>query len=362
MAGMAIAIGTTVALLGIAESFEQSTVQSFAERGVDIVVLEKGVLDQLSCDLHTEYGDRIRDLPGVAGVAPGLLELVDYSHTGTVMSVLLQGWEPGTFLLEGLVKEKGRLFDEMDKGVVLLGTNLADVLKKDVGDVIEIQRKQFEVIGVVKSFNFFENGCAFLPLAELQELMGRSDSVTGFSVRLDPKAGSDITVEGVRQEIEELTDDTGVTLGMSAVATQDYANQSMHIRVVRAMAWAMSLIALVVGAVGTLNTMLMSVVERIKEISILRAIGWKRGRIAWMILGECFLLSLVGALLGTIGAAALLKWLAYYPMTRTFIQGDLPPIVILKGLALASAVALFGGGYPAWRATRLTPVEGLSHE
>ncbi len=61
-------------------------------------------------------------------------------------------------------------------------------------------------------------------------------------------------------------------------------------------------------------------------------------------------------------AAGLLAWLAQLPTMRGFIAGDLPPAVIGKGLLLALAVAAFGGGYPAWRATRLTPVEGLSHE
>ncbi len=361
-AGMAIAVGTTVALLGVASSFEQASVQSFSGRGVDVVVLEDGILDQLSSDLTQDYGQRIRQVPGVKEVGPGLVELVDYSHTGTVLSVLLQGWEAGSFLFDSLRVTSGRAFQPGERGVVLLGQTLAEVLGKRVGDSLIIQRETFKVVGIYESFNLFENGAATLPLEELQRVMARPGGVTGFSVVIDHKGAGAHTVEEVCRRIEALPGESGVPLGLSAVPTKDYADSAMHIRVIRAMAWSTSLIALVVGAVGTLNTMLMSVVERVREISILRAIGWKRRRVARMVLGESLLLSLGGAVVGIGGAALLLAWLARLPVTRGFISGQLPLAVVGQGFALALAVAIIGGGYPAWRATRLAPVEGLSHE
>jgi len=360
--GMAIAVGTSVALLAVADSFERSSVQSFAARGVDLVVLEQGILDQLSSDLSQDIGPRIAAIPGVQAVAPGLIELVDYSHSNTVISVLLQGWEPGSFLFEDVQFLSGQAFGPDDHGVVVLGKTLAEVLKKNVGDTVELQRKNFQVVGIYDSFNIFENGAATLPLKELQQLLARTDGITGFSVKVDHQGDADARVAEVAQQIEALVDPAGAPTGLSAVPTQDYADHSMHIQFVRAMAWATSLIALVVGTVGTLNTMLMSVLERVKEISILRAMGWRRLRVARMVMGECMLLSLTGALVGILGAWALLTWLGQLPATRGFLTGELHPLVVGKGLLLALAVAIVGGGYPAWRATRLTPVEGLSHE
>ncbi len=204
LAGMAIAVGTAVALLGIADSFERSSVQAFAGRGIDIVIVEQGILDQLTSDLNYEYADPIRHVPGVRGLAPGLIELVDYSHTGTVLSVLLQGWEPDSLLFDELKILDGRVFNVGEKGVTLLGKTLAETLDKHVGDTVVFQRESFRVVGIYESFNIFENGAATLPLGELQRIMGRPRSVTGFSVVLESQPPRSDSVAQVCQRIEAL--------------------------------------------------------------------------------------------------------------------------------------------------------------
>ena len=90
-AGVAIAVGTTVTLLGIAHGFRESAAESLGGRGVEIIVVQQGVLDQLSSDLDESFAVRIREVPGVAGVSPGLLELIDYPKQNNVLSVLIQG-------------------------------------------------------------------------------------------------------------------------------------------------------------------------------------------------------------------------------------------------------------------------------
>jgi putative ABC transport system permease protein len=359
--GVAVAVGTTVALLGVSDGFERSSVESFEARGVDAVVVADGVLDQLSSDLDEAYADRIRRLPGVRAVAPGLVELVEYPNRGTIISVLVQGWQPDSFLFDELELVGGRRVQPGDKRVAMLGATLAENIGKKTGDTITIQREPFKVIGVYRSLSVYENG-AVVPLGDLQEVMVRDGSVTGFSVVVEKSGPGQVPVETVCRQINALAGKDGQSLGLSAMPTRQYVSSSMHIRMAHAMAWLTSTIAIVVGAIGVLNTMVMSVVERVREISILRAIGWRRGRVVRMILGESLLLSLAGAVLGVAGAIVLTGWLATLPQVAGFIQGNIAPEVVAKGFLMALAVALVGGSYPAWQASRLSPSEGLRHE
>lgn len=136
----------------------------------------------------------------------------------------------------------------------------------------------------------------------------------------------------------------------------------MHIRMAHSMAWMTSVIAVLVGGIGMLNTMIMSVVERIREISILRAIGWRKSRIMAMILGESMILSIAGGALGAVGAILLIGYLTTLPTVAGFMTGRIAPEVILKGFFLALAVGVLGGLFPAYRAAQLMPSDGLRSE
>jgi putative ABC transport system permease protein len=135
-----------------------------------------------------------------------------------------------------------------------------------------------------------------------------------------------------------------------------------QIRLVKSMAWATSVIAMVLGSVGVLNTMMMTVFERTREIGILRALGWRRTRVLNLVLGEAAALGLTGSLLGTALGFAGVKALAQAPMASIFITADLPPAVLLVGVLLGLGLSLVGGLYPALRAAALEPSEALRHE
>jgi putative ABC transport system permease protein len=108
--------------------------------------------------------------------------------------------------------------------------------------------------------------------------------------------------------------------------------------------------------------MVMSVFERTQEIGILRAVGWSRGRIISMILGEAVLLGLAAAAFGTVGAIAVTHLLTLSPKANGFIEGGVAPVVIAQGVGLAVLIALVGGAYPAFRAANLLPTEAIRHD
>jgi putative ABC transport system permease protein len=129
-----------------------------------------------------------------------------------------------------------------------------------------------------------------------------------------------------------------------------------------AAAWGTSLIALLVAALGIANTMAMSVFERTKEIGVLRAMGWSRGRVMTLILIEAAALGAAGG-----GAGVLLGWgalriLGALPQTASIASTTLPVQTLLEGLLMAILVGVLAGSVPAWRGAQLSPVEALRHE
>jgi len=249
-----------------------------------------------------------------------------------------------------------------DEKKAILGPTVAANTKLGIGDFLKIRDEPFEVVGIAEGVSVFENGFVTIPLQEMQRLSDMEGRVTGFSVVLDKAGPHAAKVEVVRQEIEGLKGPDGKPLRLSALSTQEYANTMVHIQIARAMAWMTSIVAVLIGAIGMLNTMIMSVLERVREIGILRAVGWRKSRVVQMILGEAVLLSLIGALLGIVGAAMVMQALTRLPAVNGFLTGQIAPWVMVQGMLIALVVGLLGGVYPAYRASRLLPTEAVRHE
>jgi putative ABC transport system permease protein len=127
----------------------------------------------------------------------------------------------------------------------------------------------------------------------------------------------------------------------------------------RAMSWSTSLLAIIVGILGVMNTMLMSVFERKHEIGVLLALGWSRARIMSLILCESAAMGLLGGLVGVALGAAILAVLETTPYVRGFLEPDLGWALALQAVVIAVLVGVISGLYPAWRSSRLSPSTAL---
>ena len=359
--GVAVAVTAVVALVGIADGFERSFRDLYEKRGVDLIVVRAGSSEHLSSSVPQQVGEQLRALPGVRAVSPGLMDVVSFEEAN-LTSVALQGWAPDSFLFDDLRLISGRRLQPGDEHGVMLGMVLARNLGKSTGDTIEIANASFAIVGIFESFNPLENGSAVLLIGSLQTLMDRPQQVTGFQVILENAPDKTASIERVRQEIESLRNSQGRPWGIAATPVRDYVRNTSQIRMAEAMAWMTSIIALVIGAVGVLNTMIMSVFERTREIGILRAIGWRKTRVVRLILYESVLLSIAGAVAGIVAALVLTRALTWWPMVNGLIRGDVAPSVMIQGFFIALAVGLIGGAYPAYRGAHLLPTEALRHE
>jgi putative ABC transport system permease protein len=360
--GIAVAVGTVVTLRGVSYGFERSFRANFERRGIDLVVVSAGIPDQLRSNLDEDIGTQIEGIAGVRRVSSGLLELVDVQRGDSHISILVNGWRPGGAQFGELEILSGREIRPEDYRAIMLGATLAEILHKGVGDTLTMQDERYDVVGVYRSFDLFENGGAVVPLSTLQREMLRPKSVTGFTVELEPTPDKEALANTVRRRIDALVDAKGKPRGVTAQPTRAYVSGTIYIRMANGMAWITSGIALIVGGITILNTMITAVIERTKEIGLLQALGWVRARVLGMVLGEALLLSLTGATVGIAAAMLVIRWLAGRPQTSGFVAGVISPVVIAEGLGLTLLMSLIGGVGPAYRAACLQPTEALRHE
>jgi putative ABC transport system permease protein len=359
--GVTVAVAAVVALLSIADGLIRSYSQVFEGRKVDLVVNRAGATEKFTSSLDERIRARIEAIPGVHAVIPGLIDLITFEKEGLI-GVPIQGRDPRSNVFEHLNVIQGRALDEGDRNHVVLGALLAKNLGRGLGNEVEIEGEQFRVVGIFESRSVMENASAIVPLAELQRVLGRPNHVTGFQVILEETPDKEAALERVRQQIESLRDDSGRPLHLVALPVQDFVNTSYQIKLARSIAWVISGVALILGAVGVLNTMFMSVFERTREIGVLRSLGWRKGRILRMVLSESVLLSLFGAVAGSALAVTLVRLLSRFPAASAFVEGATPLSVLVQGVVFAALIGFLGGLSPAYRATRIQPTEALRHE
>ena len=352
--GMAAAVGAVVSLRGVAVGFVAAFQQVYAAHGVDIVVSRQGAADRLSSSVDESFSDRLQVIPEIERVAGVLLDTLSLEDRGIfgipAMGLTVDSWMLRDFRWTGSTGG----FKGDGQRQLLLGVHLADRLQVQTGDELSLLDERFQVVGIFESSSIWENGSMILPLTELQRLTDRQGTVTYLNVVLKRPVGVGAG-ERCLQAISRLDP------RLLALATAEFVQTDTRMHLASTMAWLTSLIALVIGTIGTLNSMLTSVYERTQEIGILRAIGWSKRRVMAMILLEACGLALVAGGLGVTATLVFFKWLSFYPTVRSLLPTQLDFATMIEGLMLALAMGLLGAWIPAWRAVRMLPTEAFRH-
>ena len=344
LVGISIGIAAVVALVGMAQGYERSIKNQLEVIGVDLIVsnMSGGIMPKVY-DATVE--DKIAALPNVAETTTVMMRMLSVEE---VPMMMISGREWGGFTWAQLTVLEGRLPKDGKEPAVVLGQLAAEVLKKKVGDTVQIEAEELTVVGIVDGHAVVENGAIILPLSVLQEVMGEQDKINFVNVRVT-KGTTPEQMTSLIAKIKEVFPEGRASRASEVVGT------SQGFRVARAMSWSTSLLAIVVGVLGVMNTMLMTVFERTHEIGILLAVGWKRQRIVYMVLCESALLGLFGGLAGVGLGAIGLKILERTPTVRGMLEPDTSPQLLLTSVAIAVVVGIISGLYPAWRSSRLSP-------
>jgi putative ABC transport system permease protein len=346
--GISVGIAAVVALVGISRGFSKSWQAGMKARGTDVVVSNMGS-SLVPKPFSASVRDRIANLPHVAATCDILVDLMSVENA---QMIVVSAREWGGFSWNNLKLISGRMPRDAGEPAVVLGRTAADVLKKKVGDTIQIETAELSVVGIVDGNAWVENGSIILSLPIFQKITGNRDKINVIDIRVTPSTSAK-DLESLCDEINKLVPEA------RAVPAGDNIGQSEGYRIVQAMSWGTSLLAVLVGVLGVMNTMLMTVFERTQEFCILLALGWRRGRIIRMVLCESALLGLIGGMAGVLLGAVGVKILGTTPAIRGLLEPDISISLLATSLAIGVLVGVVSGLYPAWRSSQLMPGRAL---
>jgi putative ABC transport system permease protein len=344
LCGIGMAIGAFVGLVGFSSAFENEWLRIYSSSGTDIAVIQQTFLNT---SLNESAGATLK--------TPVIFNMMDLT---TDVNALAYGWKADSYEFDSLQIRSGRHFRD-GHPEVMLGDLLADDLKKKVGDTLEIQSSPFTVCAIYHGGSGLQADAVIMPLDQLQELSSLQGKVSTFDVRLRSAPAGESQEHYLKRAQAQIE---AALPGLRAVPAAERAHNNQFVQLAHASAWGTSSIALLIGILGIANTMAMSVYERTREIGILRALGWKRGRVLILIQLEAAILGLGGGFLGVAFGWCALQLLAALPQTASIVSTSLPLLLLAEALGIAVLAGLIAGALPAWRAAQLSPVAALCHD
>jgi putative ABC transport system permease protein len=379
MLGIIIGVGAVIAVLALGAGARQQVLARISAMGTDLLVVRpgqsgsRGVMSGTQQNLTIEDGRAIlREVPGVRQFAPvvrGNLQ-IKYLSKNTRTSVI--GTTVPYFEIRNFELDRGRTFTELEAErmtrVAILGSATARDLFGDndpLGEVIKIKGISFRVLGVLKSKGdqgwFNPDDQAIIPCSTaMKQLLGLT-----YVQEIDLHADDTTDLSGVQEQATEVLrkrhrlqpgapDDFNVRNQAEILETASSAAESFTTLLA-----GIAFISLLVGGIGIMNIMLVTVTERTREIGIRKAIGAKDRDILRQFLIEAVALSGVGGLLGVAAGTGVARFI---PDLTQFPSASVEPSSILLALVFSASVGIFFGFYPAWRAAMLNPIEALRYE
>src|SRR3989344_2724564 len=378
--GIFIGIAAVVSLISLGAGLKTAVLGQFGSLSVDVLNVQNkqvgfappgsAVIEKLN-DYDLEI---IEDTRGVKKVIPRLIRVGKLEYNG------ISGFGYGTdipekkenmeFIYERfeLKPEKGRLLESGDSGKILMGNNFleTDEFGKsfEAGKKVRINDEEFEIIGFLKkSGNFQLNTIIFFMNRDLSELMNSKGEYDLFAVQVEDKNELE---EVAGQITEKLRKDRNEKIGEETFVVetplQSLSAVNNVLNIINLIVVGIAIISLVVGGVGLANTMYTSVLERTREIGVMKAVGAKNSDILWIFLIESGLLGLVGGIVGALiglGSAVGVSNLANSALGNEIFIVNIDYALLGGAIGFSFLVGIISGVLPALQASKLNVVDAL---
>ena len=371
-----LGIATLVSLVLISQSMEKAVGERLGGT-VDVIrVLPGHVIpgrDVVTYGSFTEASAlAVEEHPHVAATSTWMVEIATAEYNGKSSPVEIMGGNPEDIkeFMGGSVEIKeGRLINGGASNEAILSTSTLEHINRwldsdlKVNDILKINGVDFTIVGVMAyDLAGVEVSHRLLISKEDMKAITDSDDVMLMLVKVNDLDKVDI----IKEEIEDILDKFhGVSGLTTAIAAETVVDQvGMVTKIIQSVVIAIAIIALIIGCLGIVNVMMMTVFERTRDIGIMKAIGGKDKNIVTLFLVESGIISLIGGILGVIGGIliSLLVNILISKYIITEMKIIINPYVIIGGLLVGLITGIIGGLYPAMKASKMKPVDALKYE
>lgn len=340
--GVAAVVGLNTMAAGIGKNYTTAVGMSN-----DLLVSQANAIDVAFSNLDEDLGLRIQAVAGVSVVEPGVYGWIT---TPDLPFFLIFGYDLGSTAIKHYRLVEGKPLTGPKQ--IIIGRRGVDSLKKGVGDTLRLNAVPYQIVGIYETGQAMEESGGVVGLEDAQDIVQKERKVSLFQVGVARGTDVDAIIERI----------AALDKNLMVATSSEYETNAQWTDLLSGYAWGISAIAILIGGLGMMNAMVMSVLERTREIGTLRAVGWSRGRVIRLILGEAFVLSCIGGFVG-LGLGVLFADLASrIPGYGAMMEATATPKIFVQGMMTALCLGAVGGLYPAWTAANLQPVEALRYE